>query len=208
MQEKVYIEYCTDCRVHSWSTNHDESKYLAYFERCKQEILEVFPEMTVIANAIPPGFAHYFQSHKRQPQPWAGKTSFPRIGAFEVYYQTSILFSKLCSGMWPKPCLVQRQLTHAINKLPLIRPNRSKSIVKETTPVARSRTANKRFRSYRDYRSSVVNPILSLKKKNRRVDEERRTSNSFKMNRTIKKAVDKRNSSHNDPRHIVNTDDP
>jgi hypothetical protein len=36
--------------------------------------------------------------------------NFPRMGAFEVYYRSAIVFSKLESGVWPAPSFIARKL--------------------------------------------------------------------------------------------------
>ena len=40
MQLVVNIEYCTNCRMHGWCSQHDEYKYLFYFQKIKETVTE------------------------------------------------------------------------------------------------------------------------------------------------------------------------
>lgn len=98
--ERVYIEYCIDCPSHQWSTKHDEEKYYRYYKTCKDEIMTQHASIAVYANQVPPGFKDLL--HK--------KNSFPRLGAFEVYYRGNLVFSKLQCGLWPHPKIVAKKI--------------------------------------------------------------------------------------------------
>ena len=101
VDERVYIEYCIDCHMHQWSTKHDEEKYYRYYKACKDEILSQYNSIAVYANQVPPGLKDLFGK----------KNSFPRIGAFEVYYRGIVVFSKLQCGLWPHPKIVAKKIT-------------------------------------------------------------------------------------------------
>lgn len=107
--EKVYIEHCQGCSTHSWCTKHDESKYKSYFENCKAKILVICPEVQVVANQIPLAFRKKF-SMGENSKPWEGKHSYPRIGAFEIYFKETLVFSKLESGLWPQSTMIANKI--------------------------------------------------------------------------------------------------
>ena len=48
------------------------------------------------------------------------KPNFPRIGAFEIYFQEKIVFSKLESGLWPQSTIVANKIREVLDqsKLP------------------------------------------------------------------------------------------
>lgn len=112
--EKVLIEHCQNCSSHSWCTNHDESKYQSYFETCKQKILEQCPDLQVISNQIPINFSKKFTL--TESRPWEGRLTFPRIGSFEVYFRSKLIFSKLESGLWPQASLISSKIQEMQNK--------------------------------------------------------------------------------------------
>lgn len=117
--DKVYIEHCQSCSSHSWCTKHDESKYLSYYENCKAKILVICPEIQVVSNQIPLAFSKKF-TETENSRPWEGKHSFPRIGAFEIYFKDKIIFSKLETGMWPQSTVVANSIREYLDqsKLP------------------------------------------------------------------------------------------
>ena len=64
--------------------------------------MKVVPSVIVYPNKIPEGFEQLFftdessislQKHQ--------KVKFPRIGAFEIYFNQKVIFSKLKNGTWP-----------------------------------------------------------------------------------------------------------
>lgn len=122
VDERVYIEYCIDCHMHQWSTKHDEEKYYRYYKACKDEITSQYNSIAVYANSIPPGLKDL---HSK-------KNSFPRIGAFEVYYRGIVVFSKLQCGLWPHPKIVAKKITD-------IKENRRKLTKEESNNNLRNR---------------------------------------------------------------------
>jgi hypothetical protein len=122
VDERVYIEYCIDCHMHQWSTKHDEEKYYRYYKACKDEIISQYNSIAVYANQIPPGLKDLYGK----------KNSFPRIGAFEVYYRGIVVFSKLQCGLWPHPKIVAKKITD-------IKENRRKLTKKESNKSLKNR---------------------------------------------------------------------
>jgi predicted Rdx family selenoprotein len=112
--EKVYIEHCQGCSSHNWCTNHDESKYLSYYENCKAKILVVCPEVQVVSNQIPVFLISRFSMNDEKLK--GGKQTFPRIGAFEIYFKDSVIFSKLESGQWPQSTFIANKVRDLIDK--------------------------------------------------------------------------------------------
>lgn len=112
--EKVYIEHCQGCSSHSWCTKHDETKYSSYYENCKGKIVAICPEVQIVANQIPLAFKKKF-SDDENSKPWEGKFCFPRIGAFEIYFQDKIIFSKLETGLWPQSAVVANKIREILN---------------------------------------------------------------------------------------------
>lgn len=169
--EKVYIEHCHSCSTHNWCTKHDESKYVSYFENCKAKILVVCPEVQVVANQIPLSFYHKFAISDK---PKEGKSSFPRLGSFEIYFKESVIFSKLESGQWP-------QSTYIANKIRELLDNPKIAVKREikTTNILEKRNKSKRTaksiqpNSSRNISVRLKSTTPSKKvKKNERSDEE------------------------------------
>jgi hypothetical protein len=127
--EKVFIEYCQRCPTHSWCTKHDESKYNSYFESVRSKLREICPEVEIIGNQIPLAFSSKFSSHE-DSRPWEGTLSFPRIGAFEVYFKERVLFSKLETGLWPHPGAIANKVREIIDrpKLPPVGRENNKTL--------------------------------------------------------------------------------
>ena len=113
--DRVYIEFCVRCEQHQWCTKHSSDKYQGYFNSCKNELQRFKPGLRVLANEIPPKLtAKYFVRPEGEAKVVPGKLAFPRIGAFEVYYRGIVLFSKLSSGLWPRPELLCDTLAQAL----------------------------------------------------------------------------------------------
>ena len=109
--DRVYIEFCVKCEQHQWCTQHNSAKYLNYFNQCKAELQRFRSELRVLANEIPPKLAKtYHLRPEGEVKVVPGKLAFPRLGAFEVYYRGTVLFSKLESGLWPRPDLLCESL--------------------------------------------------------------------------------------------------
>ena len=106
--EKVYIEHCINCNNHKWCTSHDESKYISYFTSCKNAILRVCSQVTVLENQVPLGYQTKFITDPNTSKP--GKSHFPRIGSFEVYFRGFIIFSKIQTVKWPLPSLIANKI--------------------------------------------------------------------------------------------------
>ena len=136
--EKVYIEHCQGCSTHGWCTKHDESKYQSYFENCKAKILVICPEVQVVANQIPIAFSNKF-TYSDDSKPWEGKHSFPRIGAFEIYFKDKIIFSKLETGLWPQSTIIAKKIRELLDQIKL--PPRPKDL--HNTNILRKRKKSK-----------------------------------------------------------------
>lgn len=123
------FEFCIKCPQHQWCTSHEEKKYLKHFQACKKAIEENMTHFTDLGlgqieireNEIPEEMQGSFMRKeegyiiKRD----GGKRLWPRIGAFEIYLDGKVVFSKLTSGRWPNPAtvfgLVQFELCNVAN---------------------------------------------------------------------------------------------
>lgn len=163
--EKVYIEHCQNCSTHTWCTNHDESKYISYYENCKAKILVVCPELQVVANQIPVTLTNKFVTADKAKE---GKLSFPRMGAFEIYFKDSVVFSKLESGQWPQSTLIANKLRELLDKPKIHVPKEAKptNILKKRKKLKResksiepnsSRTISVRLKSTTPNRKVLKN---------------------------------------------------
>jgi predicted Rdx family selenoprotein len=116
----VYIEHCIGCSSHAWCTSHEASKYIQYYDACASAIQTLCPGLTVVQNQIPQFITSRVLRSKAQP--WTHKPSHPRIGAFEVYFQDRVLFSKLEHGLWPHPGALAKRIREVIDqpKLPSV----------------------------------------------------------------------------------------
>jgi len=103
------IETCQNCKSHTWNTRHDESKYLEYFNRVSQAIVERIPSAVTMRNQIPKAYLPYDLYCNLIPNSDANLNTFmqvPRTGSFEVSYKGLLIFSKLQGGYWPNVELV------------------------------------------------------------------------------------------------------
>jgi len=119
-RDVIYIEYCNNCKDHQWCTNHKQPKYTSYFNQCislcsisqnrslifilVKGALLVSVKNVIVAENSHPNMMESFN-------PWKGTTDFkskllalhslvidhrgkvapyPRIGAFEVYFQEKV----------------------------------------------------------------------------------------------------------------------
>lgn len=103
----VEVEACSDCHLHAWCSRHDESKYIEHFDRLKSKIQAVVPGASVNRNTVPVHYRRmgnkssigenkYFDEKKEE------FVLYPKFGAFEVYVDGMLIFSKLKSNLWPK----------------------------------------------------------------------------------------------------------
>ena len=115
-KERVYIEFCVNCNSHQYCTKHDESKYKSYYDACFSKIMLTCPEVQVVPNQIPVAFRKNFTTSEGKPKPWAGKMTFPRMGAFEVFYKDKLIFSKLESGKWPQAAKVAERIREILDQ--------------------------------------------------------------------------------------------
>lgn len=203
--EKIFIEHCKNCSSHNWCTNHDESKYLSYFESCKKHIKDLIPELEIIQNQIPVHLISKFTT--TDSRPWEGKLAFPRLGSFEVYYKNKTVFSKLESGAWPQPSVLASKLNELIHspKLPQINKEKTKKIPTSRKKfikidssrqrIPRSTRSNqKRYKSTTPFRKEQKKHDFSVKnidKKDQYEDEGfEKDSNESKESKDLSSAKD------------------
>lgn len=110
--DRVYIEHCKGCAHHKWCTNHNEAKYLQYFNDCRMAILRASPYVQVHENELPPWLAKTFTTDEENRT--FGTHYFPRTGAFEVHFNRTVIFSKLNTGLWPNTDLIGKKVREAI----------------------------------------------------------------------------------------------
>ena len=109
-----YIEFCINCSQHLWCSWHKEERYLQFFQMTSDAIKRVNPQVQVFANVVPPEMRDKFytdQDNREDPIGALGKTKWPRIGAFEVYYKGKLLSSKLASKTWPSCATVAARVS-------------------------------------------------------------------------------------------------
>ena len=74
--------------------------------------------MIVYPNTIPLGFEDNFFTEDENLIKRYGKVKFPRIGAFEVYFNRKVIFSKLTNGgLWPNHDVVARKIAEELERL-------------------------------------------------------------------------------------------
>ena len=164
-KEKVYFEYCVSCSTHSWCTRHDESKYSSYFDRCRSELLQHCSGVVAVANQIPLYFRKQFASSTVKAEPWAGKNTFPRIGAFEVYFRDSLVFSKLSTGKWPSASQIAERIHEIIHKPPTKKPNIRKKARKIMSCKRVKVTRHKKKRKRRGFKGDPHSQLIVRKSK-------------------------------------------
>lgn len=166
--EKVYIEHCIGCNSHKWCTNHDESKYTAYFSSCKTAILRNCPHVTVVENQVPLGFQNKFITGETISQ--FGKFHFPRIGSFEVYFRGALIFSKIQSMKWPLPINIANKIRE-VQDTPEVAPGKKKiksKRLKSALPVKKrkSKKSKKHLRKLKKKRENEYYVTNDQKEKN------------------------------------------
>ena len=124
MSEKLYIEYCIDCDTHRWCTRHNEEQYLDMFNRATDAIMSENPNIEVFSNQIPIGFQDKFFMSGDEAFKSVSRVRFPRVGAFEIYFDRKEIWSKLKSGQWPNCAGIAAKVKEMLesNKLPPIAP--------------------------------------------------------------------------------------
>jgi selT/selW/selH-like putative selenoprotein len=103
------IETCQNCKSHGWNTRHDENKYLDYFNRVSQAIVERIPNAVTMRNQIPKEYLPFDLYCNLIPNSDANSSAFmqvPRTGSFEVSFKGLLIFSKLQGAYWPNVELV------------------------------------------------------------------------------------------------------
>jgi hypothetical protein len=83
------IECCINCAEHQYCTHHKEDKYREYFRALKVEIEKLNPDIHVGKNV---------------------KICKPQIGALEVRWKDTLIYSKLKEMKWPNAELVAKRL--------------------------------------------------------------------------------------------------
>lgn len=158
-RDRVYIEYCTGCAKHQWCTNHNEAKYLKYFNDCNLAIMRENPSVQVSGNVVPPWLAKKYVTDEDQRS--FGKQFFPRTGAFEVHFNRLVIFSKLESGFWPHPELLGKRISEIIELSRQPPPDKPSKVRTEASTTTKKR--KKRKRKLRKARS----PSTKTKKKDK-----------------------------------------
>ena len=124
------FEYCVNCQHHAWCTFHEQSRYLYFLDITRKAILDKVPSATIVENTLPRQFlrkvSRAFEqeaSFRSKPIPltptvWDERVEqyvrFPRVGAFEVYWNGRVIYSKLRTGMWPNPTMVAAYLKELV----------------------------------------------------------------------------------------------
>lgn len=112
------IETCQNCKSHTWNTRHDEAKYLEYFNRVSQAVVERIPNAVTMRNQIPKAYLPFDLYCNLIPNNDPNNATFmqvPRTGSFEVSYKGLLIFSKLQGGYWPNVELVASKCASIID---------------------------------------------------------------------------------------------
>ena len=120
MGHRCYVEFCINCKHHNWCTRHKEEKYLEYFNKLKMKIMQTAPQVITYPNTIPLGFEDNFFTEDEEISMIAryGKVKFPRVGAFEVYFNRKVIYSKLSNhGLWPNIELVAKKVAEELERI-------------------------------------------------------------------------------------------
>ena len=102
------------CPDHGWCTNHDESKYLNYYEKVSLSINATCPELYIETNNLNLMSRNMLGLYNSQANLYK-KLSFPRIGSFEVLFRGKLIFSKLKTGRWPNPLKIAEEIRNIID---------------------------------------------------------------------------------------------
>jgi len=89
LEKVIQIEICRECRLHSSSTWHDESKYKKNYVEVKEAVESHIPGCKVVEKI----------------DPWIN------LGAFEVYHEDQLIYSKKKSGLWPNAKAVAQRIS-------------------------------------------------------------------------------------------------
>lgn len=93
--------------MHSWCSQHDEIKYRKHFDNIKELTLKRLKlgEIITIKEMKPPSHLKKAdndpQNNKYIDIRKEEEIYFPRLGAFEIYADKILIFSKLKSNSWP-----------------------------------------------------------------------------------------------------------
>ena len=69
------------------------------------------PDVMVQGNVVPMGFKdRFFMESEFISGNKANRIQFPRVGAFEVFFDSQVIFSKLANGNWPNPRAIVRKI--------------------------------------------------------------------------------------------------
>ena len=88
MQLEVSIEYCINCRMHGWCSQHDEYKYLFYFQKIKETVTERLKlgENIIVTPREPPTHYQKFSCNTKDNKYFDLRRDedvyFPRLGSF------------------------------------------------------------------------------------------------------------------------------
>lgn len=88
-----------------------------------------------------------------------GKSNFPRLGTFEVYFRGQRVFSKLLEGRWPNSNIIAGKIRNIIDGVVVVQKG---DLRNEYEP--RAFTANARSRSAKNFQGQKVNDLLKSKK--------------------------------------------
>ena len=96
--KSVFIEYCMNCNIHSWCTNHEEAKY-SHFFGLGIPFLELFYIISLVKEGIENKFEGFVVHGNKNPSSnflgitrrinlsIAGKKMNPTLGAFEIVFR-------------------------------------------------------------------------------------------------------------------------
>ena len=91
----VNVQVCIDCPSHSYCTHHSEKRYKEMFVKLREEVRKLSPTIEVVKNC---------------------GSKWPEIGAFEVQFKNTILYSKLDTKLWPRISIVAKKIVNHIKK--------------------------------------------------------------------------------------------
>ena len=117
----IIVEMCGDRQVNHPHIFTNEGRYLAAFESLKARLtplgfLVLLNETAIPNSRIDIGVVDFQnpvtnEIEKRIYDKKLGMyQEFPRVGAFEVYYEGHVVFSKLRNGSWPSTELIVRRI--------------------------------------------------------------------------------------------------
>ena len=92
-----------------WHTRIDESKYIQFFKKVSEAIIDRVPNAIVMKNMIPKYYLDYdlYNNLVQNEDPSdPNYVQVPRKWSFEVSYKGMLIFSKLNGGYWPNCDLV------------------------------------------------------------------------------------------------------